>query len=175
MEAKPGAGEKTIAIVRIATGVIFLLFGEYKIAGPEWAYGGFEGWVHGFLNDGAVVGFYRPILVHVALARPVLCARLVGWGEFAIGLSLVSGLFARAASVGGAMEMISLALSTWFYPGHGVRAWRYFGANADHIALLFLFAIFFATRAGEVWGLDRRRRDRQGMQRNAKCQRAQAE
>jgi uncharacterized membrane protein YphA (DoxX/SURF4 family) len=160
MEANTGEGAKTIAMVRIATGVIFLFFGEYKISGPQWAYGGFEGWIHGFLNDGAPVGFYRSFLVQFVLVHPVLCARLVGWGEFAIGLSLVSGLFVRAASVGGAMEMISLALSTWFEPGHGVRVWRYFGANADHIALLFLFAIFFGTSAGEVWGLDGRFRNR---------------
>jgi len=154
METRVGEGAKTIAVVRIATGIIFLLFGEYKIAGPEWAHGGFQGWINGFLKDGAVVGFYKPILVHVALAHPVMCAWLVGLGEFAIGLSLVAGLFVRAASVGGAIEMLSLLLSTWFYPGHGVRVWRYFGANGDHIALLFLFAIFFAARAGEVWGFD---------------------
>lgn len=146
----PGAGRKTIAAVRIATGVIFLLFGEYKIAGPEWAYGAFEGWIHGFINDNNVVGFYKPVLIHVALGHPALCVRLVGWGEFAVGLDLVTGLFVRAASVGGAMEMISLALSTCFYPGHGARVWRYFGANAYPIALLFLFVIFFATSAGEI-------------------------
>jgi hypothetical protein len=53
--------------------------------------------------------------------------------------------------------MIALALSTWYAPGHGAAMWKYFGANLDHIPLLFLFLIFYATRAGEVWGLDGRR------------------
>jgi uncharacterized membrane protein YphA (DoxX/SURF4 family) len=149
-------GAKTIAAVRIATGIIFLFFGEYKIAGPEWVHGGFEGWIHGFVNDGAPVGFYSGFLTNVVLAHPALFARMVGWGEFAVGLSLVSGLYVRAASLGGGFIMINLALATWFSPGHDAPLWRYFGANLDHIPLLFLFAIFFATRAGETWGLDGR-------------------
>lgn len=160
MTDKNNAAARTITVMRIATGVIFLFFGEYKIAGPEWAHGGFEGWIRGFLNDGATVGFYKPFLVHVVLVHPGFFAWIVGLGEFAIGLSLVFGLWVRAASVGGGFQMINLALSTWFAPGHGAPLWRYFGANLDHIPLLFLFTIFFATRAGETWGLDGRFRAR---------------
>jgi uncharacterized membrane protein YphA (DoxX/SURF4 family) len=153
-ELNRSTGARTIAIVRVATGVIFLFFGEYKIAGPEWAHGGFEEWIHGFVNDGAAVGFYKPFLVHIVLVHPALFAWMTGLGEFAIGLSLVSGFFVRGASLGGGFLMINLALATWFGPGHGVALWRYFGANLAHIPLLFLFAIFFATRAGDTWGLD---------------------
>jgi uncharacterized membrane protein YphA (DoxX/SURF4 family) len=153
-QSNTGLGAKTIAIARIATGVIFLFFAEYKIAGPEWTHGGFLGWIQGFVNEGDAVGFYRAFLENFVIAHPVLCAEIVAWGELAIELSLVLGLWVRAASVGGAIEMISLALSTWFAPGHDMPLWRYFGANLDHIPLLFLFAIFFATRAGETLGLD---------------------
>lgn len=156
MTERNNIAAKTIALVRIATGVMFLFFGEYKIAGPEWAHGGFEGWIRGFLNAGTVVGFYKPFLLHVVLSHSVLFAWLVGIGEFAIGSSLVFGLFVRAASLGGALLMVNLGLSTWFAPGHGAPFWTYIGANLDHIPLLFLFAIFFATRAGETWGLDGR-------------------
>jgi thiosulfate dehydrogenase (quinone) large subunit len=149
---------KTVAAVRIATGIIFLFFGEYKIVGPAFAYGGFEGWIHQFVDQDMAVGFYKLFMLKFVLMHPVLCARIVGWGEFAIGLSLVLGLFVRPASVGGAIHMTSLALATWYAPGHGMPAWRYFGANLDHIPLLFLFAIFYAARAGNVWGLDGRLR-----------------
>jgi uncharacterized membrane protein YphA (DoxX/SURF4 family) len=149
-------GRKTIAAARVATGVIFLFFGEYKVAGPAWSQSGFEGWIRGFLDQGMPVGFYRVFLVKFVLMHPLLCARLVGWGELAIGISLVIGLLVRAASVAGAIHMVSLALATWYAPGHNVPLWRYFGANLDHIPLLFLFAIFFAARAGETWGLDER-------------------
>ena len=145
---------KTIAIVRILTGGIFLFFGQYKIASPAFAYGGFEEWIRDFLAQDMPVSFMKPVLLRIALAHPVLCARIVGWGELAIGLSLVLGLLVRVASIGGAVEMIFLALSTWYAPGRHAPTWRYFGANLDHIPLLFLFAIFFAANAGTTWGLD---------------------
>ena len=60
------------------------------------------------------------------------------------------------------------ALATWYAPPsilrasrHGAATWKYFGANLDHIPLIFLFAIFFATRAGEKWGIDGLRRKRE--------------
>jgi uncharacterized membrane protein YphA (DoxX/SURF4 family) len=149
---------KTIAVARIVTGVFFLFFAEYKIAGPEWAHGGFERWIHGYVDQGTAVGFFNFILVKFTLLHPVLCAQFVAWSELAIGLSLVFGLLVRLASMGGGILMISLALATWYAPGHGAPMWQYFGANLDHLSLLLLFAIFFATRAGEVWGLDGRLR-----------------
>jgi thiosulfate dehydrogenase [quinone] large subunit len=151
---------RTIAAVRIATGLIFILFGEYKIAGLAFAYGGFAQWIRGFVEQDQAVGFYKTFLVKFVLVHPVLCARIVGWGELAIGIGMVLGLWVRAASIAGAIHMVSLTLATWFQVGHGVPVWRYFGAELDHIPLLFLFAIFFVTRAGEVWGLDGRLRHR---------------
>jgi uncharacterized membrane protein YphA (DoxX/SURF4 family) len=149
-----GIGAKAIACVRIATGIIFFLFAEYKIAGSEFTPVGFEHWVRGWVEQGQVVGFYKPILVNIALAHPVFCARLVAWGEMAIAISLILGLLVRASAVGGVIMMISFILSTWYAPGHGAPVWQYFGANLDHIPLLFLFVIFYATRAGDVWALD---------------------
>ena len=161
-KSNAGSGE-TITVTRILTGIIFLFFGEYKIAGPAFAHGGFQGWIHGWLDANEPVAFYGAFLKSFVLAHPVLCARIVGWGELAIGISLVLGLFVRAASVGGAIHMVSLALATWYGPGHGAATWKYFGANLDHIPLLFLFAIFFAVRAGEKWGLDGILRTRKGI------------
>ena len=151
-----GSAAKTIAVVRIATGIIFFLFAEYKIVGNEFTPGGFIHWVSGWVEQGQPVGFFRPVLVNFALAHPVLNARFVAWGELAIALSLILGLLVRPASVWGGIFMVSLALSTWFGPGHGAPVWQYFGANLDHISLLFLFAVFYASRAGDVWGLDGR-------------------
>ncbi len=88
------------------------------------------------------------------MVHPVLCARIVGWGELAIGLSLVLGLWVRPAAIAGIVEMASLVFSTWYGPGHHAPTWQYFGAELDHLPLILLFAIFLATRAGEYWGLD---------------------
>jgi len=152
------AGARAIACVRIATGIIFFLFAEYKIVGSEFTPVGFEHWVRGWVEQGQVVGFYKPVLVNIALGHPVLCARLVAWGELGIAISLILGLLVRPAAIGGVILMINFILSTWFAPGHGAPVWQYFGANLDHIPLLFLFVIFYATRAGDVWGLDGRLR-----------------
>jgi uncharacterized membrane protein YphA (DoxX/SURF4 family) len=151
-------------VVRILTSVFFLFFGEYKVVGDAaWTGGGFEHWVRGFLNDGTAVGFYAAFLEKFVLAHPLLCARIVGWGELFIGISLLVGLWVRAASVAGAVHMVSLTLATWYGPGRGAPAWRYLGSELDHLPLLLLFAIFFFGRAGETWGLDgwlARRRER---------------
>jgi thiosulfate dehydrogenase [quinone] large subunit len=160
-----GNGRKAIACVRIATGIIFLLFAEYKIVRTEFTPVGFERWVRGWVEQGQVVGFYKPVLVNVALAHPVFCARLVACGELGIAVSLILGLFVRPASIGGVILMINFILSTWYAPGHGAPVWQYFGANLDHIPLLFLFVVFYATRAGDVWGLDGRLRRMRGQAR----------
>jgi uncharacterized membrane protein YphA (DoxX/SURF4 family) len=154
MDSARAIGAKTIAATRIATGTVFLCFAEYRIASPAFTYGGFEAWIHQFVNEGTAIGFYKALLGKFVLVHPVLCARLVAWGELAIGLRLVLELLVRAASVGGVILMI--ALFTGYAPGHGAPLWKYFGANLDHIPLLFLFVIFFATLAGDVWGLDGR-------------------
>jgi len=150
------AAARTIAVARILTGAIFVLFGEYKVAGPAFAHGGFQQqWLASFINHDAV-SFYRGFLVHVVQPHAVFFGYFVGVGELLIGLSLISGLWVQPASVFGVIHMISLIFATWNQVGPG-PVWRYFGAELDHIPLLFLFAIFYTARAGETWGLDARR------------------
>jgi uncharacterized membrane protein YphA (DoxX/SURF4 family) len=151
------ASSKAIAFARIATAVLFMLFGEYKLAGPGFAHGGFQGYLQTYI-DGAAVSFYRPVLAHLVLPHAVFMGYIVGVLETFIGLSLLLGLWVRPASLLGAFFMLNLALATWWEPGHGVPLWRYFGAELDKLPLLLLFIIFFATDAGKVWGLDGRRR-----------------
>jgi uncharacterized membrane protein YphA (DoxX/SURF4 family) len=71
-----------------------------------------------------------------------------------IGVSLLLGIWVRLASVLGALYMLNLTLATWWEVGHGVPVWRYFGAELDHLPLLLLFVVFFASDAGREWGLD---------------------
>jgi uncharacterized membrane protein YphA (DoxX/SURF4 family) len=112
------ASSKAIAGARITTAVFFLLFGEYKLAGPGFAHGGFQGYLRGYI-DGAAVSFYRPVLAHLVLPHAVLLGYMVGLLEIFIGLSLLLGLWVRLASVLGALFMLNLTLSTWWEPGHG--------------------------------------------------------
>ena len=148
---------KTIAVIRILTSVFFLLFGQYKILGPEFAHGGFQQYLQGFIQTSAV-NFYQPILADLILPHAVFFGYLVGVVEMFIGICLLLGIWVRPASVLGALHMLSLTLATWWSPGTGVPVWRYFGAELDHLSLLFLFVIFFVADAGQEWGLDGRLR-----------------
>jgi thiosulfate dehydrogenase (quinone) large subunit len=141
----------------MATAVFFLFFGEYKVFDSGFAHGGFRQYLSEYLQ-GSAVSFYRPVLAHVILPHAVFFGYLVGVIELFIGLSLLLGLYVRAASVLGALHMISLTLATWWEPGHGVPTWRYFGAELDHLPLLLLFIVFCSADAGKTWGLDGMRR-----------------
>lgn len=144
---------RTIAAVRIATSVFFLLFGEYKIAGPGFAHGDFQTYLHGYIS-GSAVGFYRPFLSAFVLPHAVFFGYAVGIIEMFIGISLLLGLLVRPAAIIGILFLANLTLSTWWDPGHGVALWRYFGNELDHLPLLLLMVIFYAADAGKVWGLD---------------------
>jgi len=146
---------KTIAVVRIATSVFFFMFGQYKVFGPEFAHGGFQRYLAGYI-DTTAVSWYRPLLSYVVLPHAVFFGYSVGTLELFLGISLLLGLWVRPASVLGALYMLNLTLATWWDPGHGVPAWRYFGNELDHLPLLFLFVIFYATDAGRTWGMDAR-------------------
>jgi uncharacterized membrane protein YphA (DoxX/SURF4 family) len=157
-EHSPGLS-RTIAVVRVATGVLFLLFGEYKVAGPGFAHGGFQQYLQGYIG-GDAVAFYRPFLAHLVPPHAVFFGYFVGVLELWIGVSLVLGWWVRPASVLGAMFMLNLVLATWWEPGHGVAFWRYFGAELDKIPLLCLFLIFYSAAARQPRGKDRRARPR---------------
>jgi uncharacterized membrane protein YphA (DoxX/SURF4 family) len=155
--ANSSALPKTIAGVRIATSILFLLFGEYKVAGPGFAHGGFQGYLHDYIST-AAVSFYRPVLSAMVLPYAVFFGYAVGVLELLIGVSLLVGLGVRVASVLGAFFMLNLTLAAWWEPGHSAPLWRYFGARLDTLPLLMLFIIFYVADAGKVWGLDGWRR-----------------
>ena len=155
MTTSPAATAKTIAGVRIATSVFFLLFGEYKLAGSGFAHGGFQNYLQDFIAHGAV-SFYQLVLAAL-VPHAVFFGYMVGVIESVIGVCLLLGWRVRAASVLAILFLTNLVLSTWWEPGHGAPLWRYFGAELDHLPLILLFIIFFAADAGRVWGLDGKR------------------
>jgi uncharacterized membrane protein YphA (DoxX/SURF4 family) len=153
MPGPSSALSRVIAVARILTGILFLLFGEYKVASPTFAHAGFPQYLQGYVQ-GSAVAFYRPVLA-LLLPHVVFFGYLVGIVELAIAASLILGLWVRPMSIVGTLFMLNLALATWWEPGHGVAFWRYFGAELDKIPLIFLFLIFYAGDAGVTWGLDR--------------------
>ena len=149
----PTAPNRTIAAVRIATSVFFLLFGEYKVAGPGFAHSGFQNYLHDYIGSTAV-SVYRPFLSHIVLPHAVLFGYAVGVIELFIGICLLLGLWVRVASVVGIVFLLNITCASWWDAGHGMPIWRYFGARLDTLPLLLLLIIFFATDAGQTLGLD---------------------
>jgi thiosulfate dehydrogenase (quinone) large subunit len=150
VEPESAGFSKVLVITRIATGVFFLLFGEYKVFGGAFAHQGFSRYLEGYIQQTAV-GFYRPVLSHLVLPHVVFFGYLVGVVELFIGVSLVFGIFVRTASMLGVLHMISLTLATWWEPGHGAPVWRYFGAELDHLPLLLLFLVFYSAGPVGRW------------------------
>jgi uncharacterized membrane protein YphA (DoxX/SURF4 family) len=153
------SGLRTIAAVRIATSAFFLLFGEYKVAGPGFAHGGFQTYLRDYIATTAV-SFYRPFLVDMVLPHAVFFGYAVGVIELFIGICLLLGLWVQPACIVGILFLLNLTLASWWDAGHGVPIWRYFGARLDTLPLLLLLVIFFAADAGQIWGLDGKLRHR---------------
>jgi thiosulfate dehydrogenase (quinone) large subunit len=129
--------------LRVSVGLLFLLFGEYKVFGTQFTlHGGFQVWINRFLEQGAYP-FMMPVLNHIVLPHGTAVAFLVAYGEFAIGLALVLGILVRTASAFGFIYMLSLVFSS-NYPGTQAPFWQYFGASLDHsvLALCFLTFVF---------------------------------
>src|SRR6267143_3925565 len=83
---------KALTGLRIAVGALFLIFGEYKVFGRQFTSGGgFQYWIHRFLEDGAYP-FMAPVLRNFVLPHAKSIAFLVAYGELAIGLTLAFGV-----------------------------------------------------------------------------------
>lgn len=132
---------RAFAGLRIAVGILFLIFGEYKVFGTQFTLGGgFQYWINRFLSEGAYP-FMVPVLKNFVLPLAKPMAFLVAYGELAIGLGLVLGILVRAASICGLAYMLVLLFSS-NYPGPHAVFWQYFGAALDHLVLALCFAAF---------------------------------
>jgi uncharacterized membrane protein YphA (DoxX/SURF4 family) len=147
-----GSSSVTMAVARIVVGIMFLFFAQYKLLGRDFAHGGYEHYVSGWL-DSTAVGFYKPFL-RATLHFPVASAYAVAVAELLIGLSMVLGFLVRPFAIVGGLFMFNLLLCSWVLP-HGTLAWKYFGNELDNIGFLLLFVLFFAHNAGQTLGLDK--------------------
>jgi uncharacterized membrane protein YphA (DoxX/SURF4 family) len=131
-----------IVLLRVYTGVFFVYHGFGKIRRDNFSDG-----VVGFLNSQAEnsFGFYRPFVESVVLPNKELFAFLVGWGEFAIGISMVLGLATRYGAIAGAIMLANF----WFAKGQDVLA----GQNHD-VVWMVVFIVLAGLHAGRTMSLD---------------------
>lgn len=144
------ADKNTVALagLRIAVGCLFLIFAQYKIFGSQFTlHGGFQWWINEFLRQGAYP-FMVPVLETFVLPHATAIAFLVAYGELAIGLALVIGLYVKAASACGFVYMLTLLFSS-NYPGPNAPLWQYFGASLNHSVLALCFLAFLIGQSNE--------------------------
>jgi len=147
---------RALAFLRVSVGILFLIFGQYKVFGTQFTlHGGFPFWINHFLQDGAYP-FMVPVLRGFVLPHATPIAFLVAYGELAIGLALLLGVCVRPASAFGLLFMLTLLFSS-NYPGAQAPLWQYFGASLDHSVLALCFAAFLMGRSDAVWSLRTRR------------------
>lgn len=157
MRETDSGSRNTLAVagLRIAVGCLFLIFAQYKVFGSQFTlHGGFQWWINRFLQDGAAYPVMRPVLQGFVLPHATAIAFLVAYGELAIGLSLVLGIWVRAAGAFGFVYMLSLLFSS-NYPGTHAPGWEYFGASLDHSVLALCFLAFLIGRSEDALSVKR--------------------
>src|SRR5215467_4148094 len=151
--------EQAQALLRICVGILFLIFAQYKVFGTQFTlHGGFQFWINRFLEDGTYP-FMVPVLRGFVLPHATLIAFAVAYGELAIGVALLTGIWVRIASIFGLLYMLTLLVSS-NYPGPHAPLWQYFGASLDHSVLALCFLSFLLGESAAVWSLAGFKRNR---------------
>jgi len=144
---------RALAFLRIAVGILFLIFAQYKVFGTQFTlHGGFQFWINKFLEEGGAYPFMAPVLKNFVLPHATPIAFFVAYSELAIGVALVLGVLVRWASIGGILYMLTLLLSS-NYPGAHAPIWQYFGASLGHSVFALCFLAFVLGRPEQTWSL----------------------
>ena len=157
METITRARERGLLLLRLTVGWVFLFAGVEKVLqlggnGPFDATGflkfGTAGTWPG-LADGAVANptqsFWSGLVADPGLMSAINF--IVPFGEIAIGVALMLGLFTRFASVMGVLMMLGFWVAAWDF-GNGI-------VN-EQLIVAILTGIVGYSAAGEIYGLDRR-------------------
>jgi uncharacterized membrane protein YphA (DoxX/SURF4 family) len=143
---------KTLALVRIATGIALLYAGGYKVSSLEFARSVFPDYLDAGLRGGAA-DWVQPILAWMLHFGPGRIAVTMGFVELFIGVSLVLGLVVRPACALGMVYMGFLWLSAWNQVPGSVAVLRSGAFDFRNLFPLLLFLTLGIGHAGETWGL----------------------
>lgn len=158
MEIKVRMHQRGVALLRIAVGIIFLWAGLEKLLAPQafdasgflkFATAGTLGWpfVVGEIAEGTVFNPTQAFWVALAgnsSAMSVINV-LVPFGQLAIGICLVLGLFTRFAAAMGSLMMLFFFVAAWDFA---------YGVVNQHLAYALICATLVGLGAGRYYGLD---------------------
>lgn len=145
-------------VVRLYVGWEWLHAGWLKVNNPLWsgseAGGAITGFVNGALKKTAefcppapaachpdVQGWYAAFLENVVLPNAGLWSNLVAWGELAVGIALILGLFVGLAALAGAFMNLNYLLAGT--------------VSANPIFLMLGIGLILSWRVAGWIGLDR--------------------
>lgn len=146
-------GRRTLAVLRLATGFIFLWAFLDKLLGLGFSTPFERAWINGgtpaqgFLMSPAVTGPLQPWFQ--AMASP-LADVLFMLGMLAIGVAVMSGVGLRVAAGAGSAVMLLMYLAEWPF------AWGAASTNPlvdYHVVYAVALIAIAALHAGDTWGL----------------------
>jgi thiosulfate dehydrogenase (quinone) large subunit len=153
IEAIKPRGRYALAVLRIATGFIFLWAFLDKTFGLGFSTPVERAWINGgtpsqgFLGSEAVRGPLQPFFSGIASPATDVLFML---GMLGIGLAVTFGIGLRVSAVAGTILMVLMYLAEWpFAAGTGSTN----PAVDYHIIYALALIAVAATAAGETWGL----------------------
>ncbi|CAN5256481.1 DoxX family membrane protein [soil metagenome] len=151
----PLAGRRSLAVLRIATGFIFLWAFLDKTFGLGFSTPTARAWINGgtpsqgFLNSDAVTGPLKPFFAAIATPTTDVLFML---GMIAVGLAVMLGIGLRISAVAGTIIMLFMYLAEWPFAANLAST----NPLVDYhiIYALALIAIALLS-AGDTWGFGR--------------------
>lgn len=142
---------RALAFLRIAVGLLFLVFAQYKLRSTQFIRHGMATYISHFIQNGCYP-FMRPFLKNVIFPHAEFFGAVVAITELFIAFSLITGVLIRWTSLGGLMMML-LYLFSANYPGANAPLWEYFGASLEHNVLALCFLTFLIGKPDTVWAI----------------------
>jgi len=148
-----GPGRRSLAVLRLATGFIFLWAFLDKTFGLGYGTPLERAWINGgtpaqgYLNSDAVTGPLTTFFT--SLANPVTDVLFMA-GMIGIGVAVMLGIGLRVSAVTGTILMVFMYLAEWpFTPLSGSNN----PLVEYHIIYALALIVIAATFAGDTWGL----------------------
>jgi thiosulfate dehydrogenase [quinone] large subunit len=147
------AGRHALAVLRLASGFIFLWAFFDKTFGLGFATPAERAWINGgtpsqgYLNSDSVTGPLKPFFASIAGPASDVLFML---GMLGIGVAVMLGIGLRVSAVAGTILMVAMYLAEWPFAAGGSST----NPAVDyHIVYALALIVVAATAAGDTWGL----------------------
>lgn len=152
---RPEAGRRVLAVLRLATGFIFLWAFLDKTFGLGYATPAERAWINGgtpsqgFLTGDAVMGPLKPFFASIASPATDVLFMLA---MLAIGTAVMLGIGLRVSAVAGTLVLLLMYLAEWpasFNAGSTNPIVNY------HVIYALSLIVIAVLSAGDTWGAGR--------------------